>query len=160
MAPWRFGSDPLWSEFDRLRRGMDDLFTALTGSRSFSVPRLRELPASLWPQGRLFPLLNVRQADDLYVVTAELPGLKSEDLEINVEGDTLSLKGERKPIELVEGASYHRRERASGKFHRSITLPTRVDADNVKATYKDGVLTVKLPIEKAVLPKHIAINAE
>lgn len=160
MAPWRFGSDPLWSEFDRLRRGMDDLFTALTGNRPFNVPRFRELPASLWPQGRLFPLLNVRQVDDTYVVTAELPGLKSEDLEINVEGDILSLKGERKAHELVEGASYHRRERAAGKFHRSITLPNKVDSENVKATYKDGVLTVRLPIEKAIQPRHIAVTAE
>ncbi|MCA1961063.1 MAG: Hsp20/alpha crystallin family protein [Desulfomonile sp.] len=160
MAPWRFGSDPLWSEFDRLRRGMDDLFTALTGTRPFAAPRFGALPASLWAQGRLFPLLNVRQAGDVYVVTAELPGLKSEDLEINVEGDTLSLKGERKPLELSEGTSYHRRERASGKFHRSITLPNKVAADDVKATYKDGVLTIRLPIEKAVLPKHIAISAE
>ncbi len=153
MFRWRLGADPLWVEIDRLQKGMDDLFTAMTGgTRAVGYP--------FWRQTRLFPLLNVRQQEDCFVVTAEIPGMKHEDLEIKVEEETLSLKGERKPLEPSEGASYHRRERASGTFHRSLTLPNKVDAENVKANYKDGVLTVNLPFHKAALARQIVITEE
>lgn len=154
MLRWRIGREPMWTEFDRLQKGMNDLFNALTagGTRTFSDP--------LWREARLFPLLNVREIDHTYVVTAEIPGMKKEDLEIKVVGDTLTFKGERKPMEIGEGASYHRRERATGTFHRSMTLPSRVDADTVKATYKDGVLIITLEKEKAAVPKQITVTAE
>ncbi len=152
MFRWRMGKDPVWSEFDRLQRDMDVLFRALSGSRrpQFEPP---------WREARLFPLLNVKELDDEYLVTAEIPGMKNEDLEIKIEGDTVTLKGERKPIELDEGASYHRRERATGTFQRSLTLPKKVDSENIKATYKNGVLTISLKKEKAALPKQIAVDA-
>jgi HSP20 family protein len=152
MFRWRIARDPAWSEFDRLQRGMDELFTALSGHR-------RPLMEPPWREARLFPLLNVKEIDEAYVVTAEIPGMKNEDLEIKIEGDTLTLKGERKPIELGEGASYHRRERATGTFQRSLTLPRKVDPENVKATYKNGVLTITLKKEKAALPKQITVDA-
>ncbi len=152
MMSWRIDRGH-WSELDRLQRGMDELFTALSGYRK---PTL-EAP---WRQARLFPLLNFREVENSYVITAEIPGMKTEDLEIKIEGDTLTLKGERKPHELGEGASYHRRERATGKFQRSLTLPTRIDPENVKATYKEGVLTINLQKEKEALPKQITVIAE
>lgn len=153
MFRWRIGKDPLWGEFDRLQRGMDELFSALGGARK---------PAwePFWREARLFPLLNVWEKDDSFVVTAEIPGMKTEDLEINVEGDTLTLKGERKPYDAGHGASYHRRERASGTFQRSLTLPGKVDPEQVKATYKDGVLTIALRKQPAAVPKQITIVAE
>lgn len=140
-------------ELHELQNRMDELFTALSGTR-------RTAPERLWRTARLFPLLNVRQEGTAYEVTAEIPGMKTEDLEIKVEGDTLTLKGERKPVEVEEEASYHRRERATGTFQRSITLPTKIDSEQVKATYKNGVLTVLLPQEKSALPKQITISAE
>ena len=76
------------------------------------------------------------------------------------KGDTLILKGERKAADVGEEASYHRRERATGTFQRSITLPTQIDSEHVRATYKNGVLTVLLPQEKSALPKQISISAE
>ncbi len=153
MFRWKLGRDPYWEEFDRLQRSLDDLFGVLSsGRKPFSTP--------LWSGARLFPLLNVAQVDEKYVVTAEIPGMKTEDLEIKIEGDTLSLKGERKPYDPGEQASYHRRERATGTFQRSLTLPTKVDADSVKATYKDGVLTVTLQREKATIPKQITITSD
>jgi HSP20 family protein len=153
MFRWKLGRDPYWEEFGRLQRSLDDLFGVLSsGKRPFSSP--------LWSGARLFPLLNVVQADEKYVITAEIPGMKTEDLEIKIEGDTLSLKGERKPYDPGEQASYHRRERATGTFHRSLTLPTKVDPEDVKATYKDGVLTVILRKEKASVPKQIAITSD
>jgi HSP20 family protein len=153
MAIWGITRDPLRSDFNRLRREMDNLFTALTSTgRPGGEP--------LWREVRLFPLLNVSRQDDTFVVTAELPGMNKEDLEIKVEGDTLSLKGERRPSEAEEGISYHRRERTGGTFQRSLALPSRIDADQVKASYKNGVLTITLPIEKAEVPKQIAVTAE
>jgi len=152
MIGWRVDRG-LWNELDRLQRGMDELFTALSGYRK---PTL-EAP---WRQARLFPLLNLREVENSYVITAEIPGMKTDDLEIKIEGDTLTLKGERKPHELGEGASYHRRERATGTFQRSLTLPTKIDPDNVKATYKDGVLNISLQKEKEALPKQITVTAE
>jgi len=145
--------DPLWGEFDRLQRGMDELFGALGGARK---------PAwePFWREARLFPLLNVVEAQDSFVVTAEIPGMKSEDLDIKVEGDTLTLKGERKPYDAGPDASYHRRERASGTFQRSLTLPRMVDPEKVKATYKEGVLTITLHKEPASGPKQITIVTE
>ncbi|HMK36384.1 MAG TPA: Hsp20/alpha crystallin family protein [Desulfomonilaceae bacterium] len=153
MVRWRLGRDPLWGEFDRLQRDMNDLFGALSGTR-------RGFTDTLWSGARLFPLLNVIEADDHFVVSAEIPGMKTDDLEIKIEGDTLSLKGERKPYEIGEDESYHRRERATGTFQRSLTLPTRVDPEGVKATYKDGVLIITLHKEKSALPKQITITAE
>lgn len=154
MLRWKIGGDPLWTEFDRLQKGMNELFNALTSGG----PRFKFDP--LWREARLFPLLNVREINHTYVITAEIPGMKKEDLEIKVMGDTVTLKGERKPIDIGEGASYHRRERATGTFHRSITLPTRVEPDAVKATYKNGVLTITLEKEKVAVPKQISITAE
>jgi HSP20 family protein len=132
---------------------MDDLLNVVTGTR-------RPLLDPLWRGARLFPLLNVRDVDESFVVTAEIPGMKSEDLEIKIEGDTLTLKGERKPQEIGEEISYHRRERATGTFQRSLTLPSKVDAENVNATYKDGVLTVTLQKEKAAQPRQITVKSE
>lgn len=137
----------------RLQQDMDQLFDALTG-------RLSPLREPVWRTARLFPLLNVKKSAAGYEVTAEIPGMSIEDLEIQIEGETLTLKGERKPTSVGEDASYHRRERATGKFQRSITLPGPVDAENVKATYRNGVLTVTLPHEKAVGPKQIAVKRE
>lgn len=150
---WGLTRDPMWSEFDRLRRDMDALFTSLSGSP-------RRVQADWWQPSRLFPMVNVTKKKDEFVLTAELPGMKREDLEIKVEGDTVSLKGERKPRDLGAEASYHRRERASGTFQRSLALPNRVDAENVKASYKNGVLTVVLPIQKVELPKQISVVTE
>jgi HSP20 family protein len=152
MFRWGFERDPLLAQFSRLQSSMDDLFRTLTTAG----PQFR----LGWRPGRIFPLLNVRKLDDAFVITAEIPGMKAEDLDIKVEGDTISLKGERKTEELGEGASYHRRERAAGAFHRSLTLPARVDADNVKASYRNGVLTITLPLEKAALPKQISVATE
>jgi HSP20 family protein len=153
MFRLRTGRDPLWSEFDRLQRGMDELFGALSGGR-------RAFQEPFWRAARLFPLINVKEGDASFTVTAEIPGMKTDDLEIKVEGDLLTLKGERKPYELGEDASYHRRERATGTFQRSLTLPTRVDPENVAAKYRDGVLTITLNKEPAAVPKQIRIHSE
>ena len=148
----RIRRDPWWvQEVDRLRREMNRLVEGTMG---------RPFLGTTGFETRLFPLLNVRDARESFVVTAEIPGMKTDDLEIKIEGDTLTLKGERKPEDVGVNASYHRRERATGVFQRSMTLPGKVDADKVNATYKNGVLTVTLAKEKAAVPRQITVKTE
>ncbi len=98
-------------------------------------------------------------AANLYIRT-ELPGTKAEDLEISVEGDALTLRGERKLPATEEGVNYHRREREGGRFRRIVTLPARIDPEGVSASFKNGILTIVLPKAKEALPKQIQVKAE
>jgi HSP20 family protein len=105
-----------------------------------------------------YPALNVWTNQDGLTVTAEVPGVPPEDIDINVVGDTLTLSGTRKPDELQEGARYHRQERGYGGFTRSIQLPFPVDVAKVEATFKNGVLSVALPRAEADKPRKIAVK--
>jgi len=124
---------------------------------------LLELPfwSGLSRQSQLFsgwtPALDLYQDNDNVVAVVELPGMRKEDIEISLQDGTLSISGERKEeTTTAEGAT--RTERFFGKFRRSVTLPTRVDANQVKASYKDGILTVMLPKAEEAKPKQIQIN--
>jgi len=131
---------------------MDELLHGMTSRTAVGAP--------LWTPACIFPPVNVRERTDAYEVTAEIPGVRAEDLDVKIEGDTLTLRGERKPQDIGEGASYHRRERSAGTFQRSITLPGKVDASKIEAAYKDGLLTVKLGKEPSVIPKQISVTVE
>jgi HSP20 family protein len=104
-----------------------------------------------------FPLINVFNDGEDFVVVAELPGVKKEDLDIQVRGDTLRIQG-KKTIAYDDSASVHRRERATGQFDRTLTLPDDVDAAKVSADYRDGVLTLRLPRAESAKPRSVAIN--
>jgi HSP20 family protein len=104
-----------------------------------------------------FPLINVFNEGDDFVLVAELPGVKKEDLDVQVRGDTLRLRGTKK-IAYDNAASVHRRERAAGEFDRTLTLPADVDAAKVSAEYRDGVLTLRLPRAESAKPRTVAIN--
>lgn len=104
-----------------------------------------------------FPLINVFNDGDDFVVVAELPGVKKEDLDIQVRGDTLRIRG-RKTVAHAEGVSVHRRERAAGEFDRTVTLPDDIDSAKVAAEYRDGVLTLRLPRAESAKPRTVAIN--
>jgi HSP20 family protein len=92
------------------------------------------------------------------VVKAELPEMKREDIKITFEHDILTIEGERKFENTKESETYHRVERGYGAFRRSFTVPTSVDASNVQATYRDGVLTIKLPRREETKPRQIPVN--
>ncbi len=114
-------------------------------------------------QAQLFtgwtPALDLYQNNDNVVAVVELPGMRKEDIEISLHDDTLTIGGERKKAQPGDNAeSATRTERFTGKFRRSITLPTRVDANKVNATYKDGILTVTLPKAEEAKPKQIQVN--
>ena len=104
-----------------------------------------------------FPLINVFNDGEDFVLVAELPGVKKEDLDIQVRGDTLRIQG-KKTISYDDGASVHRRERAAGQFDRTLTLPAEVDAAKVAAEYRDGVLTLRLPRAESAKPRTVTIN--
>jgi len=108
------------------------------------------------PQG--FPAINVYAHHDGIVITAELPGVKEDDLEITVHRDTVTLRGERlDQPEIAKG--YHRRERRNGTFGRTFSLPFQVDPDRVEAKLRNGILTLKLHRPEHDKPKRIRVSA-
>lgn len=104
------------------------------------------------------PLVDIHETKDHFLVKAELPGMKQEEIEVSIMDDTLTLKGERKREREVNENEYHRIERSYGTFQRSIVLPAGVDAGAVKASYKDGVLEIQLPKKEEAKPKAIKVE--
>jgi len=105
-----------------------------------------------------YPLINLWTSDEGYVLTAELPGVAAEDLDIAVCDNIVTLRGIRKPEPSENGQTYHRRERGLGPFSRSLELPFEVDAKNVEATLRHGVLHLVLPRSEKDKPKKIQIQ--
>jgi len=104
-----------------------------------------------------YPPVNVFAEGEDFVVVAELPGVRKQDLDVQVRGDTLRIKG-KKTVAYEDKASVHRREREAGEFDRTLTLPAQLDAAKVAAEYRDGVLTVRLPRAESERPRSVAIN--
>jgi HSP20 family protein len=131
-------------ELDRLQREMNRMYE--TGSRFRVAPS--------------FPAVNIWTNPDGAIVTAEIPGVNTEDIDISVVGDTLTISGRREPRELDESEGYHRRERGFGSFTRSVQLPFQVEGNNVEASFKKGVLEITLPRAEADKPKKISVKTE
>jgi HSP20 family protein len=106
------------------------------------------------------PHVEVREQEDVYLLSADLPGMKKEDFSITVEGSRLTLKGERKKEKEAEEKGYRYSERHYGTFLRSIEFPVEVDAGKVKAGYKDGVLEITLPKAESAKPKQISVEVK
>ncbi|MGH7305629.1 MAG: Hsp20/alpha crystallin family protein [Candidatus Rokuibacteriota bacterium] len=104
------------------------------------------------------PVLDIHETKDDLVLSFELPGISEKDLSLSITGDLLALKGERTANRDVKDEGAHHVERVYGKFERSVLLPMPVQAEKVKATYRDGVLEVKLPKVEEVKPKAIKID--
>ena len=104
-----------------------------------------------------FPPVNVFEQGEDFAVTAELPGVKKEDLDVQVKGATVRIQGS-KAIDYGEDVSVHRRERAAGQFDRVVTLPAQIDATKVTADYRDGVLTLRLPRAESEKPRTVTIS--
>jgi HSP20 family protein len=113
----------------------------------------------VWSTGTLVPPVDIYETDDALVVKAELPGFAKDELSVECQDNTLILKGTRERSAEVPGAQYHRVERTYGSFQRAFVLPAMVDAEKAQATYKDGVLELRLPKLEAAKPKRIAISA-
>ena len=110
-------------------------------------------------RGAWVPPVDIYEGGDHeLIIKAELPAMTREDIEVTVENNTLTLRGEKKLDESVTDEQYHRVERSSGSFSRSFTLPATVDVARISADYKDGVLTVKLPFREEAKPKQIKVD--
>ena len=106
------------------------------------------------------PAVDIYETAETIVMKAELPGVAREDIQIQIDGNTLTLKGERRFARDVQEESYLRIERAYGSFHRSFALPATVQQENVRAVLKDGVLELTLPKAEEAKPKQIAIEVQ
>lgn len=104
------------------------------------------------------PAVDLYQNKDSFTVKCELPGLKKEDINISLHDGSLTISGERKREEKKQEGEVYRTERYEGSFSRSLVLPSKVDAEKINATYKDGVLTVTLPKAEEAKPKQIHVN--
>jgi HSP20 family protein len=111
-----------------------------------------------WTAGAWMPPVEIYDMDDALMVRVELPGVAKEDVHVELHENTLTLRGERKADPQVKEEQYHRQERMYGPFQRTFRLPTPVDTEKVQATYRDGLLELKLPKSEAVKPKRIAIS--
>ena len=128
------------------------------------VDRLNRMFAEFYgesfPQAGLPPVDIYESADQEVVLKAELPAMKREDIHLTFENGVLTLKGERKFEEEVPRDKFQRVERRYGSFTRSFTLPNTVDATRINATYRDGLLTIRLPQREEAKPKQITVNVE
>lgn len=150
MLVRRTQTDP-FRDFAGLRRQMDDVFN-------------RSLGAFLGDNGETMsswaPAMDVLERDGEIVLRAELPGLTDEDVEITIENNTLSLRGEKKFEEETEQEGVYRRvERRYGSFYRSFSLPSTVDQDSIDANFRNGVLEIHLPKVEQAKPRKIAVKA-
>ena len=111
-------------------------------------------------EGEWLPKVDVAETEENVIVTAELPGVKQEDVTITVMDDILTIKGEKREEKEIKREDYCSMERSYGSFMRTITLPSSVQADKAKATHKEGVLTVTIPKSESVKPKLVKVNVE
>jgi HSP20 family protein len=142
ISPWR-----PFRELEEWERRFDDLL----GRPLWRLP----VDERGW-----MPAVDVFEKEDKFVVKAELPGMKEDDIDVSVVDDTLSIKGEKKTETEVKNEDYYRCERSYGTFYRSIPIPSNVDANKIEASFEDGVLEVNLPKSAKVKPKKISVSAK
>ena len=146
LIRWRKGED--WG-LTQMRREMDRLF-----DRFFEAWPFR----STSEMGRWMPSVDLSETDKEIIVRAELPGMDPKEIDISLSGNVLSIKGERKHEHEEKKENFHLVERSSGSFSRTLQLPAEVKADKIKATYKDGVLSISLPKTEPETVKKIEVK--
>ncbi len=139
-------------ELGSLENRLDRLFGLTSPSRNGEK---EAMTVSQWT-----PLVDIIEDNNEYLVKAELPELKKEEVKVNVENGQLTISGERKSEKEEKGKKFHRIERSYGSFLRSFTLPESVNADTVSAEFKDGVLSVHLPKDEKAKPKSIEVKVQ
>jgi HSP20 family protein len=139
----------IFGELTRMQQEMNRFFDEFFGDRRSELA-----------EGEWLPAVDVSETETEIVVRAELPGLIQEDIELSLQDNVLTLKGEKKPEKKEQKESYHRTERSYGSFTRAVTLPANVEQSKVQAAFKDGILKITLPKIEEVKPKKIVITAE
>ena len=143
LIPWR-------GEMNRIRREMESLY-----DRFLDLRPLRRLTE----EEEWMPVVDVSETAKEIIVNAEIPGVEAQDIGVNIEGNVLTIKGERQREHEEEGENFHRIERSYGFFYRSLRLPSEVDAEKLKATCEKGVLRITIPKAKKEVGKQIEISA-
>jgi HSP20 family protein len=115
-------------------------------------------PLQPWRVAHPYPPINLYDGGDRYILTAQLPGVLAEDVELSITGETLAIRGERKRQAGVADESYRRQERFFGRWTRSVTLPDRVDGARVEASFAQGILTVTIPKAESAQARHIIVS--
>ena len=138
-----------WREMSTLQHRINHLFN----EPFFRGGDDDELCMGIW-----HPAVDMFDDDDKIVIKAELPGMDKKDSSVDIEDRVLTLSGERNYDNEVKEENYYRRERTTGKFKRAFNLPADVDADQIKADFKDGVLNVEIPKPEARKPKQITVH--
>ena len=133
-------------------RGMDRLFNEFMG-RS-----LRQIDEEATACGSWSPAVNIMEKENQIVIATDLPGLKAEDVEVTIENNVLTLKGERTFEEAAEGETYHRVERCYGSFERSFSVPSTVDPKKIEASFINGEMTVTLPKRDESKPRSVKVK--
>lgn len=141
-----------WDPF----RELEDMTVRL--NRMFARPSLKETGKEALTVADWMPTVDISETDGEYLIKAELPEVKKDDVKVTVENGVLTIQGERRQEKEEKGKKYHRVERSYGTFVRSFTLPESVDEGAVKAEYKDGVLNLHLPKTEKVKPKSIDVK--
>lgn len=141
--------DP-FREMTSLREAMNRLFEDSFGRSRSALAPFEEMALAM----------DVKETNDDVIVKTSVPGVKPDDIDISLTGDTLSIRGEFKAEQKKEGETFLRQERAYGKFERTLSLPTMIVADKAKAEFDNGVLTLTLPKAEEVKPKTIKIKAK
>ncbi|MBN1272120.1 MAG: Hsp20/alpha crystallin family protein [Candidatus Aminicenantes bacterium] len=129
---------------EKMNRLFEDAFTARGDER--------DLVASTWT-----PAVDIYETEQELILTAELPGMEEDDIEIRIEDSNLTLKGERKFEKETKEENYHRIERAYGSFYRSFSLPPHIDQEKIKAENENGVLKITMPKKPEAKPKNIKV---
>lgn len=144
--PW----EPL-KELQRMRREMDRLWESFFETK----PPRRQEEISEW-----VPSIDLSETKDSYIVKAEIPGMEAKDIDITLQEDLLTIRGEKKQEKEEKDENYHFVERSYGSFTRSIRLPQEVKGDKIKASYKEGVLKITLPKSEEAKKKETKIKVE
>lgn len=131
-----------------LRERMNKLFEDMAASRGEE----KDLTTSSWA-----PAVDIYETENEVVLTAEIPGIEEKDVEIKVEDNTLTLRGERKFEKETKEENFHRIERAYGSFFRSFTLPNYVDQDRIEAEHENGILKIRMPKRAELKPRKVKI---
>ena len=140
-------------EADLFRGRMDRMFNEMLQNVWGVAPTSEGVAPRAWA-----PAVDIRETEEALVLSAELPGLTREEVEITLDNNVLTLAGERKLEKDAKGETWHRVERAYGSFSRSFTLPASVRTDRVEAVFADGILTVTLPKMEESKPRRISIK--
>jgi HSP20 family protein len=151
LTRWQQPETAGWSGIGRLSSLRDEI------DRLFEAPLAELARSTQWLSG-WSPALDVYEEKDNFIVKAELPGMKKEDIEVALHEGNVTISGERKGKEQHKDADVYRSERFVGRFQRTFALPAPVAADKVKAQYRDGVLTITLPKTEEAKPKQIDVS--